>query len=128
NIKFANLDDTQDYYIIVRHRNHIDLMSDAAVNVPNNGNEHDFTNPNNVMGTNQVVLLDAASGLHGMYSGDTDGDGVIAVDDLNLVINQAGMIYTYAESDTNLDGFVTVSDYNVYNTNATIIGVIYVRY
>ncbi len=115
-----------DYYLVIRHRNHLDVLSSTVVNLPN-ATPYDFTqSATTVMGDDQLV--DVGDGNFAMLAGDINGDGVISVSDFNVYITQAALINEYLPSDTDLDGNVTVSDFNLYRPNVSIIGVNAVRY
>jgi len=91
------------YYIVIKHRNHLAIMSANPVTLPN-GSAYDFTT-----GATQYYggeAADLGGGVYGMYSGDTDGDGTInyAVD-LAPVWNERGQS-GYLEGDTDMDGTV----------------------
>ena len=91
------------YYIVIRHRNHLAVMSAGMETLNGASSMYDFTT-----GTSQCYGNDAADlgGVYGMYSGDTDGDGTInyAVD-LAPVWNERGQS-GYLEGDTDMDGTV----------------------
>ncbi len=125
-VKMNLLDENQQYYFIIRHRNHLDVISDAPLTL-NNTTPYDFTNPANVMnGFSQ--LKDLGNGVYAMHSGDTDGNGVISVIDFNAYAAQSGNINQYLNADHNIDNSVTIADFNLYLPNASVIGVTYVRY
>jgi len=123
-VVFNGLDATTNYYLAVRHRNHVAIRSATLLNFPNP--LFDFTNPLNVHGTNQGAVLSA--GTVGMRAGDFNADGVITVHDFNVYIPQIAAIYVYASGDASLDGNVTVIDFNLFTPNASHIGVGCVRY
>ncbi len=113
------------YYLIVRHRNHLAVMSASQLSLPN-GTEYDFTTAaNQALGTNQQKPLQG--GLFGLYSGDFNSDGVISVADFNFYVLQSG-VNVYNDADANLDKQVTVADFNLYQPNASVIGIQQVRY
>ncbi len=125
-VRFSNLVDNTNYYLIARHRNHLDVISTTTVTLPNT-NPYDFTNVNNVLGgATQVANL--GGGAYGLFAGDIDSDGIISVDDFNYYISQVAGINVYNDADINLDGNITVTDFNIYKPNASKIGVNLVRY
>lgn len=116
----------QPYYVILRHRNHLDIMSNEPL-LFSEEQTHDFTTPENVRaGTEQLAHL--GNEKYAMLAGDINGNGVITVDDLNIFTEQAGLLNNYLSGDCNLDGNITVSDFNLYKNNVSKIGVEQVRY
>lgn len=126
-IIFENLIAGQSYQFIVRHRNHLALMSSTATIVPNPFNPIDFTSIGNIVGGSSQGK-DVGNGNIALLAGDIDKNGVITVADFNIYTNQVSFLNQYLASDVNLDGVVTVADFNLYQSNASAIGVTYVRY
>ena len=124
-VTFYTLTPNEDYYLVVRHRNHLAILSEQAVTLPN-ATAYDFTLPANVAGTVQVA--DLTDGEFGMRAGDFDSNGILSVSDFNLYQTQTALINTYVDGDCNLDKSVTVSDFNLYLPNSSLIGVEQVRY
>ena len=115
-----------DYFVVVRHRNHLDVLSASLIPFPNIV-PYDFTEPSNVSG-GLIQLKDLGSGDYGLLAGDFDGNGVVTVADFNLYSTQASLLNIYVLSDCNLDKAVTVADFNHYSGNASAIGVTEIRY
>lgn len=115
-----------DYFIVVRHRNHVDVMSAAPINLSESVTFYDFTTGvNKAMGNEQLKHMDDAYVLR---SGDMDGNGVINVTDFNLFTTNAGSSNSYQHCDLNLDRNITVTDFNFYVPNSSHIGVSTIRY
>ncbi len=124
-VKFYNVI-SGNYQVVIRHRNHLAVMSSNAVTVPTVANL-DFTNPSNILsGNKQVAQLNGS--LHGLYAGDINADGVITLFDYNFYTQELSSTATYVDSDCNLDSNTTVSDFNAYRPNASIIGIPQIRY
>ncbi len=96
------------YYLVVRHRNHLAVMSTAAVSLnilP--ASLFDFS-----AGLGQYFGGDAKlfeSGVYGMYSGDANGSGTVDASDRSATWNsrnQSG----YLNADCNLSETVDASD------------------
>ncbi len=115
-----------EYHIIIRHRNHLAIVSQDILPMPNT-NPHDLTIGSNIM---QAVsqAKEVAPDTYAMIAGDIDGSGVITVADFNAFVSQAGNINQYLEADANLDGNVTVTDFNTYQPNNAVIGLSVIRY
>ncbi len=125
-LEMNNLIPSQDYYLIFRHRNHLDVMSSNTVTLPNT-NAYDFTQIANVA-DGEIQLHSIYSTLHALSAGDFDGNGVVVVGDYNYYIGEIALINNYVLSDCTLDTNVTVNDFNEYRPNASKIGVPQVRY
>lgn len=125
-INFFDIAADENYFVVVRTRHHLAVMSSTATNLQNSA-PYDFTLLANVMGTNQLQPL-ANGNIYGLFAGDFNSDGVVNVDDFNLFTSELADFNDYAHSDANMDRGVTVGDYNLYVPNASMIGVEAVRY
>lgn len=102
------------YYITVRHRNHLAVMSKDPVTLNSSSAvSFSFNNQSQVHGTNPMV--DLGSGNWGMWAGDANGDGTIKYNgsgnDRFLILIKLGNIQTatldgYYVEDINLNGEV----------------------
>ncbi|HTR82823.1 MAG TPA: right-handed parallel beta-helix repeat-containing protein [Bacteroidota bacterium] len=104
-------------FIIVRHRNHLAVMSATATTLPNDASAYDFTvSANQAFGASSMAAL--SGGAFGMYAGDATEDGFVTTDDFSpwLVANTAGAS-GYAVTDFNLNGFVTTDDFALWLVN-----------
>ncbi len=128
-IHFNNLPSGQAYYISIKSRNHLPIMSQSPVLYPSIS-PFDFTEANNIKGGNtQVTNLGlSANYAHALLAGDFDSNGVITVEDFNLYVNYLSTLNEYLDSDANFDGNVTVVDFNAYKKNVSRIAVDEVRY
>jgi hypothetical protein len=119
-VKFSTISDG-DYYIVVRHRNHLAVMSATAQPFSSGSvTNYDFTTPQGqAYGTNPMVAL--SGGGFGLYAGDSNKDGQITVLDFNTwnVNTKAGQT-GYVADDMNLDTQVTALDFNRWNTNTKL--------
>jgi len=98
------------YYIVIRHRNHISVMSAAPVPLTNISSVYDFTTNTSTFYGGDAMLL--SSGIYGMYAGDANGNGIINAADRNLVIINTG--YSgYFGFDLNLNGINNAADRNI---------------
>lgn len=107
----------QDYYVIVHHRNHISIVSSVPITINNSSINYDFTKtPNSVFGNSSLVNL--GNGNFGMLSGDSDSNGIVSNSDFQEIAThlfQQG----YLNSDLDMNGVVNVLDYGNTNINIT---------
>jgi len=97
------------YYIVVRHRNHLDIMSDEVHYLYASGHTtYDFTTGQD-QAWGVAPMIDLGSGVFGMITGDADANGDIESSDRTLVFNQSGQV-GYRATDMNMNGDVESSD------------------
>lgn len=95
------------YYVVVRQRNHLAVMSASAINFGAGAGSHDFTG-GNAYGTNAQKSLGGST--FGLVAGDADGDGDVFNNDLiDYWLVQAGSS-GYQSADFDLDGDVFNND------------------
>jgi hypothetical protein len=103
------------YYIVVRHRNHLEIMSAAADTVDGRPAPvaYDFsTGQAAAFGTNPMKALGTKFGL---FAGNGNGDAAINATDRNAVWRvQNGLIGGYFNGDFDLNGIVNATDQNGY--------------
>jgi hypothetical protein len=110
------------YYVVLRHRNHLAVMTSTARTLGGNSALYDFSTA-----VTQAFGLDAMKGLgtgntapFALYGADGDGDGQIISTDFNVFNPKFTSGATgYQMSDWDLDGQVTSTDFNVFNPNFT---------
>ncbi len=101
-------------YVVIRHRNHLAVMSAAGMAMPN-ASAYDFTTAQvnaYTVGPNPMKDLLGNATVFGMYCGDTDGSGVVDVLDRNNTWNNRNASNLYSGDDTDLSGVVDVLDRN----------------
>lgn len=105
------------YYIAIKHRNHLSVMSSSPVFLPN-ASEFIFSN-SNTWGTN--AMKDLGGSKFGMWAGDINQDKYITTEDYTQWYNAAIVAGSgYKITDINLDGFVTTLDYTLWFNNAIV--------
>ncbi len=115
------------YYVVLRARNHIDLITDSTVPLPNLGQPVNFADPGVVMGgSSQLKQINPA--IYAMIGGDYNNEGVVTVSDHNAFSENMSNINVYEAGDGNMDGNITVVDFNIYKDGASTIGVEQVRF
>ncbi|MEZ4886892.1 MAG: choice-of-anchor B family protein [Chitinophagales bacterium] len=116
----------ESYFVAVRARNHLAVMSATAINLPNTLS-YNFSSSNaQVFGNNQMVST--SDGSFALIAGDINSDGVISVDDFNFFDDEKSLFNQYLDSDLNQDRAVTVSDFNIYQKNASKMAIPLLRY
>jgi hypothetical protein len=105
------------YYVVVRHRNHLAVMTAEAVSLDNPSTLYDFTSSAaTAYGSNSLVLL--SSGKYGLFSCDANLDGFVTSSDFNLFYTKfRNLADGYDICDWNMDGYVTSSDFNIFYSN-----------
>jgi hypothetical protein len=108
-VAFTNLA-AGSYYLVVRHRNHLAVMSGSAVALSASSTLYDFTtSQGQAYGTEPMKLVGTK---YAMYAGDGNKSGIVTAADANAVfgaINTPG----YNANDINLSGIVTAADANI---------------
>ena len=109
-LKFQNILDGN-YYVVIRHRNHLSVMSASAASLSQASDLYDFSaGTQNAYGSQPLVKLSGI--VYGFYGGDADASGLVTSQDANLVLpnfNRLG----YNAGDLNLSGIVSTSDLKI---------------
>ncbi|HSQ75492.1 MAG TPA: fibronectin type III domain-containing protein [Bacteroidota bacterium] len=98
------------YYVVLRHRNHLSIMSSTALPLNAASELYDFsTAQGQAYGTSSMVGMGAK---YAMIAGDANLSGIVTAADANYVF---GFMNTaaYHNGDVNLSGIVTASDANM---------------
>jgi len=107
------------YHILVRHRNHLDIISSQAV-INSGSLTYSFsTNPGAAFSSNQLKLI---AEKYAMHAGDYQPDAVIQISDFDLWKTTPAMLYEYSYVDGNLDGTIQVTDFDLWKTNSSKMG------
>jgi hypothetical protein len=106
------------YYLLIRHRNHLAIMSGTPVTLSSGMPLYDFTSSygqmyhfNDIPGCKQL-----STGVWGMFAGDANASGLIDNVDLNAWRNNMGFS-GYNTADFNLSSFIDNVDLTVWRTN-----------
>jgi len=125
-LRFDNLTIGADYHILVRHRNHLDVISAQAIQATSSMN-YDFTTAiNKAFGASQQVAT--TDGKAVLYVGDYTPDGVIQNSDNDAWKELPAILSTYYQTDGTLDGIVQVTDQDAWLPNKAKIGTIEVQF
>ncbi len=104
------------YYIVVRHVNHLAVMSSQKYYLSSMlPSSYDFTYAqSNAFGSN--ALKQVATGVYAMYAGDANQSGVVNTTDVASVFSQLN-VAGYDVRDINLSGIISVADENLVFAN-----------
>ena len=124
-----NVDPTNSYYIVVKHRNHLAVMSSSAVSPSSYSSSTPFTFDNTDVYGGATSLDDLSDGNYGMWAGDVNGNGTVnyAINsDRTALLNDLGnnLISTkngYYNSDVNMNGTV---NYGISSDRTMILNVL----
>ncbi len=103
------------YYLALRHRNHLAVMTASSIVVTESSAPYDFTDAQSkAFGSD--AMADMGNGVYAMRSGDGNSDGGVDALDRNLVWRpDNGSPWSYdKKSDFNLDGGIDALDRNLY--------------
>jgi hypothetical protein len=108
---------TNNLYIVIRHRNHLDVMSATELSLTGDVYSYDFST-----GIDQAYgggngYKEIAAGVFGMVTGDMDGDSDVGVNDFTLWATDFGNAPVYMNSDADMDSDVGVNDFTKWATN-----------
>jgi hypothetical protein len=99
---------SEDVYVVIYHRNHIGIMSSAAVPLVGDVYTYDFTTAQSQAYDNGQIDL---TGAFGMTAGDADGNGDINLSDfLDVFVPEFGSPFGYYGGDADLNSDVNLSD------------------
>lgn len=108
------------YYVVIHHRNHINVMSNSKHLLRQTPSLYDFTSGiAQYYNSNGAKQID--SDVWGLWSGDINQDGEITTSDYTIWYNSARVGDSgYQSTDINGDGQVTTSDYTIWYNNARV--------
>lgn len=111
-------------YVVVRHRNHIPIMSAIPVDFSSGEGSYDFTTAETkAYSVGGVPMADLGSGQFAMFGGDHNHDGQVTATDFNAWLAATKSSASgYRNEDFTLDSLVTVPDFNLFlvNTKAVV--------
>ncbi len=103
------------YYVVLRHRNHLAIMS--ANSLPLNGSSvlYDFTMAQSKAFSGGSDGMKLVGSRYTLFAGNGNGDGVVNATDRNTVWRiQNGLLNGYYAGDFNLDAVVNATDRNLF--------------
>jgi hypothetical protein len=102
----------QEYYVAVRHRNHLGFRTAQTIPAVVTPISLNFTN--NTVSTFGIEALKLKNGVYVMYAGEADGNGVVNAVDLNAIWLLQNGNGGYLRSDFDLNGIVNAVDRNAF--------------
>ncbi len=125
---FDNLEEGEEYHIVIRHRNHLDIISSETVEATKDDEiNYNFTNSQDaVFGSLQTKEME--DGRFVMYGGDFEADGVIQLSDYDVWKSDPATLGTYEQADGNLDSIVQNTDADVWIPNKAKLGTLEIQY
>ncbi len=111
------------YHILLRHRNHLDVISNVPVTGANSMS-FDFSNSNTAFGPSQ---LKSEGNKFVLYGGDYAIDGIIQNTDRSVWYANPAAVQVYMYQDGNLDGYNQATDYDLWYINRSKNGIEEVR-
>lgn len=108
---FSNASNSVPYYIIFRHRNSLEVWSKSGHSFVSDNLSYNFTLDPSMTFGNNAIQVDDSPIKYAIYSGDVDQNGIIDLDDVVLVSNDANLFNSgYVSSDLNGNKYVELSD------------------
>ena len=102
------------YYFVVRHRNHLDVMSATGTAQASNI-LYDFTvNTAQAFGVSQQKMIGSSAVI---FAADITQDLIIQTTDYDAWRLEPAQLYVYDLLDANMDGVVQTTDYDLWNLN-----------
>lgn len=124
-LSFATLTSGQDYSFIVRHRNHLDVVTPNPITVTQAGpNTFDFTTAIQVFNGFVMQQKDGGDGSFVMRSGDIDNNMNINATDRGIYEAQSSMFGQYFSADMDMNQVTNAVDRGLYEGNSSVFGVV----
>jgi len=111
-----------DFFVVIYHRNHLPIMSAAAVSESSGTYTIDFTSSSANTYQTTTALASLSGSKFGLPAGDIDQDGDIDATDLNTWRTNNGIAFSYGSNgaaDFNLDGVINAVDRNDFHQKNT---------
>lgn len=112
---FNNITDS--LFVVIRHRNHLAVMSSHGLTLTGNTYSYDFTDDITKTYGGEVGYKQLEEGVYGMVGGDADADGNIFMSDRTLWRGELGTTVTYQSTDFDMDGNIFMSDRTLWRSN-----------
>jgi hypothetical protein len=106
------------YYVVIRHRNHLAIMTASAISLSSSSALYDFTTSQS-QAYGSSPMKDLGGGIYGMFTADTDGSGTVNATDRSNAWNQRNQS-DYLGTDVDLSGTVNAADRSVVWNNRNL--------
>jgi hypothetical protein len=114
------VDSLGSYYIVLRHRNHLSVMSSAAVDFSSIGSWDFTTASSQAFGSSPMTEVE--TGVWAMFAGEATTNDLNNASDFNAWLVDTKAIATgYLNTDFDLDGQVTAGDFNLWLANTKAV-------
>lgn len=125
-LRFDNLPDASEFYVCIRHRNHLDVLTANAIATTGTVIYDFTTDVNQAFGSQQLKL--SIDGQAMLFAGDYTQDGIIQVTDYDIWHTTPAVLNAYQSMDGNLDGVIQVTDYDAWFVNKAKVGVVEIEF
>jgi hypothetical protein len=115
--QFDNLNITGNLFVVIQHRNHLDIMSAAEMPLSEGIYSFNFSTSLSQAYGGGSGYKQIETGVYGMVCGDANADGSIYVTDFTKWAIDFGITNVYSSSDVDMNGDVYVIDFSKWATN-----------
>ena len=124
--QFSNAVNGADYYIQLEHRNSLETWSNTPQQFTASVLDYDFTTANTQAYGDNMIQINASPVRFGIYNGDVNQDGIIDLNDVLMIYNDANAFGSgYVVTDINGDSVVDLNDVIIaYNNSVGFVAVI----
>ena len=124
--QFTNAVNGADYYIQLEHRNSLETWSNTPQQFTASVLDYDFTTANTQAYGDNMIQINTSPVRFGIYSGDVNQDGIIDLNDVLMIYNDANAFGSgYVVTDINGDSVVDLNDVIIaYNNSVGFVAVI----
>ena len=99
-----------DYYIVIKHRNHLPIMSKNMESLNSISSLYDFTTGSEKFYGGNAAAKELEANIWGMIAGDGNGNGQVQNDDSENIWKPDNGTSGYKNSDYNMNGQVQNDD------------------
>ena len=125
-VHFTTLTSGNSYHFSIAHRNHLAIVSSNMLSIPNSS-AYDFSNISNVLNGNEQ-MTNVGSSKYALAAGDCNNDGIINLEDYNIIRDNQGFSNNYTASNLNFDNSNNMDDFLIYENNKSKIAHRFLRY
>jgi len=119
-LRFRELENQDFHHFVIRHRNHLDIMSSLSYKGELTHSLNFTGNPAMSFGSEQLKPM--GDGRYAMHAGDYNQDHVIQTTDFDEWQEDPAVLDVYRNVDGNLDGVIQTTDFDTWNLNKAKIG------